>query len=117
MSINKKIEPKVEALWSKVCEQIVTALKMTKTFTFEDIGNLPNPSINDLLERLRVFDDIVSLLLDHTSVFDIDYTHTRLLLNCKQQVNLMERIANAISADNQADYDEAVRELEKQAHI
>lgn len=117
MNASKKIEPKVEALWAKVCEQLLTALNLTKKFSFDDIGHLPNPSIGELLERLRVFDDIVSLLLDHATVFEIEYSHTRMLLNCKQQVNVMERLANAISADNQADYDMAVRELENQAHI
>jgi hypothetical protein len=111
------IEPKVEELWGKVCTQIHTALKLTKRFAFEDIGHLPTPSVKELLERLRVFDDVVGLLLDHAEVFSLDYTHTRLLLNCKQQVNMMERIVSAINANNLSDYEAAVEALEKQAHI
>lgn len=115
MSPGKKIEPKVEALWAKVCVQIDTALKLTKLFNFEDIGELSDPSIEDLLERLRVFDDVVSLLLDHANVFGLEYSTTRTLLNCKQQVNAMERLASAIQAGNQDDYESAIRELERQA--
>ena len=98
-----------------MCENISSALRLTKLVNFENIGALTNPSIQDLLERLRVFDDVVSLLLDHASVFDLDYSHTRMLLNCKQLVNNMERLANAIQAGNQADYDAAVSALEKEA--
>jgi hypothetical protein len=117
MNTGKKIDKKVEELWGKVCQQIITAIKITKKFSFDDIGHLPNPSIGELLERLRVFDDVVSLLLDHAEVFDLDYTQKRQLLNCKQLVNNMERLASAIDGENQADYEAAIKELEQQAFI
>jgi hypothetical protein len=75
----------------------------------------PNPNIHMMLINLQMFDALINIILTNAEVFDVDYEDTKLLINSKQQIIRMDRVAAALQANNLNDFNEAMIELERQA--
>ncbi len=109
------IQNHVEQLWAKVFASVTAVIRQTKVFTFAEMGVIPTPNVHQMLARLQIFDSVIDVLLKNADTFELEYEHTRPLLNCKVQVANMEKLAAALNANDQEGYDAAVKALELQA--
>lgn len=109
------IKLRVEKVWGKVFSASNKVISQAKNFGFSGIEIIPSPNIHDMLVRLQVFSAVIDILVTHAELFEVEYAETRLLLNAKEQITRMERVAAALKANNRADYIEAISTLESQA--
>lgn len=115
MTLQAQMNAQVEKLWAKVFESVTQVIRQTKVFSMTDMGVVPNPNIHQMLARLQIFDDVIDVLVKNAETFGLEYDQTRLLLNCKVQIANMERLAAAVNASDEANYNAAVKALETQA--
>lgn len=106
-----KVAEKVETLWAKVFESSNRVLVQHLKYGLSGFSEVPRPNVHDMLITLRVFDSVMDVL----SQLDLPYEQSRQILNAKAQITNMERVALAVEASNQADYDAAVEALDRQA--
>jgi hypothetical protein len=108
---HKKVAVKVEALWAKVFESSNKVLHQHLKYGLSGFSEVPRPNVHDMLITLRVFDSVLDVL----SHLELPYDQSRQILNAKAQITNMERVALAVEASNEVDYDAAVEALERQA--
>ena len=109
------IKQKVEEVWSKVFEASNKVLKHANNFGFTLMEIVPSPNIHEMLATLQIFSSVIDILLNHADKLGIDYDETRLMLNAREQLTRMERVAFALKANNKEDFDLSLEALEKQA--
>lgn len=104
-------------LWSNVFRLSNRILQQSRLYSYDAISELaPDPNISTILSLCRWFDQAFdSVILFDTSIQEIGYENTRLTLNAKQTILVMEKLANALKAKNQEDYNSALAELKAQA--
>ncbi len=109
------IKVRVEQVWAKVFEASSKVLKHANNFGFSLMEIVPSPNIHEMLVQLQIFSSVIDILVNNAEKLNIDYDDTRLMLNAKEQITRMERIAAALKAENKKDFTEALEQLEKQA--
>lgn len=104
-------------LWGKVFSLSSRILQMSRLYSYDAISELaPDPNVSTILSLCRWFDQAFdSVILFDSSIQEIGYENTRLTLNAKQTILVMEKLANALKAKNQTDYENALAELKAQA--
>lgn len=114
---DKDVKEYVETLWGEVFVVVNSVIKLTKVFGFDEIGVIPNPSIDQMLLTLKVAKDMMDLvhILDQNGIIHIQ--DTRLLINAKQCLLNMESIADAVKDNNKDKYEDARVKLNNQAQI
>jgi hypothetical protein len=110
------IRQKVSEVWGKVFDASSQVIKHANIFGFLGMGIIPSPNIHEMLVTLQIFSSIIDILITNADKLDIiGYEETRLMLNAKEQITRMERLAAALQANNKEDYELALVALEKQA--
>lgn len=110
-----EIKQKVEEVWAKVFEASNRVLKHANNFGFSMMEIVPSPNIHEMLTTLQIFSSVLDILINHADKLGIEYDETRLMLNAREQLTRMERVAFALKANNKEDFDLWLRELERQA--
>ena len=104
----------VERAWSAVFETANTVIHAHAAFGFSEFEAKINPSLTHLLMGLKVVESV----LDTIYASDLlDYDEKRLILNAKQQIWLIQRVAEALKDGKNADYDAAIEALTAQAQF
>lgn len=111
---DKEIIERVQKVWAVVFEASGKVLQHANTFGFNGMGVIPDPNIHKMLTSLRMLSALMEVLSNDKYV-ELSYEERRLILNSKEQLNRMERVAAALDANDRAGFDEAIRCLEKQA--
>ena len=111
------IKERVDKIWALVFERSNAVLSQSKLYGFHCMQEIPDPNIHGMLVQLQVFSAVMDILITHGPDAGLEYDQTRLILNAKEQVTRMERVATALNANNREDYDIAITELERQAAI
>jgi hypothetical protein len=114
---DQAIAARVETIWAKVFQNSNTVLKHAKDYGFLGMELIPSPNIHQIMLHLTVFDALIDILLANQEVVDLGYEQARQLLNAKSQLVNMEKLASALKANNQVDYDAAIAALEGQLVI
>lgn len=109
------IKQKVAEVWTKVFEASNKVLKHANNFGFSLMDIVPSPNIHEMLAALQIFSSVIDILVANAEQLGIDYEEIRLMINAKEQLTRMERVATALKANKKVDFDVAVAELEKQA--
>ncbi|MHB1299321.1 MAG: hypothetical protein ACYCY8_00450 [Burkholderiales bacterium] len=109
------IKDKVIEVWSKVFEASNRVLKHANNFGFSLMEIVPSPNIHEMLAALQIFSSVLDILINHADKLGIEYEETRLMLNAREQLTRMERVAFALKANNKEDFDLSLAALEKQA--
>lgn len=104
-------------LWANVFRLSNRILQQSRLYSYDAISELaPDPNISTILSLCRWFDQAFdNVILFDASIQEIGYENTRLTLNAKQTILVMEKLANALKAKNQEDYNSALAELKAQA--
>lgn len=109
----KSVSTQVEEIWNRVFESSNRVLLQHLKYGFDGYKSVPRPNVHDMLIQLQVFNAAFDVLLRA----DLGYDNNRQLLNAKAQVTNMERLAFALDAGNQQDYEAAVAALDRQAVV
>lgn len=112
---DQQIKDRVSKVWESVFTSSNRVLDHAKKYGFMGMESAPNPNIHMMLINLQMFDALINIILTNAEVFDVDYEDTKLLINSKQQIIRMDRVAAALQANNLNDFNEAMIELERQA--
>lgn len=110
-----EIREKVEEVWAKVFKASNAVLKHGKDYGFLAMEIIPSPNIHDMLNSLKIISYIINEFIDSATDLNVDYAQIRLMLNAKEQIARMERVALALKANNKGDYEIAIGLLESQA--
>lgn len=70
-----------------------------------------------LIVHLNIFSAVMNILVTQGMETGVDYDQTRLILNAKEQLTKMERVAAAIIANNKKDYQMAIQDIEKKTSL
>ena len=108
----KEVSPLIEEVWIEVFKTVNKILQTHVKFGFGDFAKQINPSIDDILNSLK----IAALILDTIDAStNLEYAETRLISNSKQQIWLIRRVAEALKNDQENDYVDAIEFLRKQS--
>lgn len=109
------IRDQVNEIWASVFQSSNAVLKQSKLYGFYCMQEVPDPNIHGMLLQLQVFSSVMDILIANGLDAGLEYEHTRLLLNAREQLTRMNRVAAALKANNREDFNEAIKELNKQA--
>lgn len=112
---NEEIRNRVNKIWALVFQNSNTVLKQSKTFGFLLMENGPDPNIHAIVVKLQMFSSVMDILINVGPDAGLEYEQTRLIINAKEQLSRMERVAAALKAGNEEDYNASIDELERQA--
>lgn len=108
------IKQKVTEVWEKIFAASSRVVIQAQHYGFSGM-ELPAPNIHEMLVRLQIFTSVIDILINHAEKLNVSYDDTRLMLNAKEQLTRMERLAAALRANNRSDFEAAIRALENQA--
>lgn len=109
------IKQRVAVVWEKVFAASNKVISHANNYGFLGMGIIPSPNIHEMLITLQIFSSIIDILITNADKLDVEYEETRLMLNAKEQITRMERLATALKANNRDDYEVALAALETQA--
>lgn len=109
-----QVAVEVENTWADVFTTIDKILKVHLKFGFENFAKNLNPSIEDVLLSLKVAESLLDALYNSAK---LDYSEQRMIFNCKQQILLVQELAEAVRNKDQGGYEEAIGRLRNQAQI
>jgi hypothetical protein len=108
---DREIQEKVYKLWERVFEASNKIVAQAQNYGFNSIEIIPNPNIHQILHLLRGFSGLITGLIDD----ELGPDQIRQLINAREQLIRMERVALALVNDDQVEFERAVAELESQA--
>ena len=107
------VKDRVQKAWNVVFAASNKVLVDEKRFGFTGMGVIPDPNIHQLVVLLRALDAVLNSIASEFD--DLAYDDTRLLLNAREQITRMERVAAALRSNNIEDFNDAIQMLEQQA--
>lgn len=109
------VKERVERAWASVFRTSNAILHHAKYYGFYCMQEIPDPNIHAMLVRLQMFTALIDIIIAQDDVPGVEYEQTRLMLNAKEQLTRMGRVAVALKANNREDFDRAISEVEAQA--
>jgi hypothetical protein len=108
-----KVTELVYKVWSTVFGASNEVLLHADKYGYHGMTIVPNPNIHEILEQIKV----MSVHLNNLSLLvngSFDYEQNRLLLNAREQMMRMERLALALTNDKREDFDEQLALMKSQ---
>jgi len=112
-----EIKQKVFKVWETVFAASSKVISHANNFGFLGMEIIPSPNIHEMLAALQIFSSIIDILIVSAEDLEVSYDEVRLMLNAKEQLTRMERLATALKANNRSDFNLALQDLERQAVI
>lgn len=75
----------------------------------------PDPNIHTMLGSLQIFTDFMDKIIANAGILNVEHDEIRLILNAREQLRKLERVATALIDNNEDDYNIWIAALEKQA--
>lgn len=110
------IREKVLEIWGRVFKASNKVIKDARDYGFLGMDVAPDPNIHKLLVSAKFLAGIVTFLVDQAEQRD-DMESVRLLLNAKEQLLRLERLAIELKANNENGFNQVLAELNAQAVI
>ena len=108
------VPEEIEKVWCSILETTDKILKVHLHFGFEGFDRHIQPSIQEILLGLSIVGGLLDRLYESGL---LDYSELRLIFNSKQQILLVNEIAQALNNSDSEGYDSAIDRLRKQAPI
>ncbi len=110
------IKKRVFTLWDQVFSASNKILVDAKIYGFSHMDVVPDPNIHQMRLTLSVVESLLDTIIDHH--FDkLEHDQARMVINAREQLRRMEKIAIALQTNDQLEYDNSIAELEKQLAI
>lgn len=116
MMMDDAIPARVEIIWNRIFTASNKAIKDAKNFGFLGMEIQSNPNIHQMLVSLSLLSTVIGFLVTQAEARD-DTDSVRLLINSKEQLLRLERLANELRAKNEDKFNAILVELESQAVI
>ncbi|CAN7476557.1 hypothetical protein [Caballeronia sp. LjRoot31] len=110
------IREKVLDVWARVFKASNKVIQDAKNYGFLGMDVAPDPNIHTMLVSSKFLAEIVTFLVDQAEQRD-DTESVRLLLNAKEQLLRLERLANELKANNEDGFNAVLSEINAQAVI
>jgi|GEM_PF-5740102 len=104
------IKAKVEELWEKVMLHTNALISDTKAFGFDFVTVIPEPDVYQMLKDLVEVRRVLDLVHDHALSL-MSYDQIRKIINARDNISRMEKVALALEAKDRTVYDDAVKQL------
>lgn len=104
--------PHVERIWAAVFATADKVLKVHLRFGFEQFNEKMNPKIENVVLALNVLETVLDALYTSGA---LEPSENRMVLNAKQQILLVQQVAEALHAGSQEDYTAAIDKMSTQA--
>lgn len=102
----------VEKIWEAIFLTADKILKVHLKFGFEQFNVEMNPRIEHVALALNVLDSLLDTF--HASG-TLEHSETRMIFNAKQQILLVQRVAEALQKGSREDYTVAIEQMRAQA--
>ncbi|CAG9933673.1 hypothetical protein [Candidatus Nitrotoga arctica] len=112
-----EVKKRVDKVWERVFLNCNSVLRQSKIYGFYCCQEVPHPNMHALIVHLNIFSAVMNILVTQGMETGVDYDQTRLILNAKEQLTKMERVAAAITANNKKDYQMAIQDMEKKTSL
>jgi hypothetical protein len=110
------IRSKVQDIWARVFKASNKVIRDAQNYGFLGMDIAPDPNIHTMLVSVKLFAEVMNMLVIEAELRD-DTESVRMLLNAKQQLILLEKLANELKANNEAGFHEVLAEINSQAVI
>ena len=104
--------PLVERIWAEVFETVNRVLKVHVKFGFEQFSEKMNPKLENVILALNVLETVLDAFYTSGA---LEPSETRKVLNAKQQILLVQQVADALQVGSQEDYAAAIEKMSTQA--
>jgi hypothetical protein len=101
-------------MWEEVFNASNSVIGQSKKFSFLVMKDLPNPNIHTMLARLQSYTEVMDKIIQNVAILDVEHDEVRLILNAREQLRKLERLAKALTDDNEEEYNICIEALEKQ---
>jgi hypothetical protein len=108
------ISDQVEKIWAEIFGTANKILQVHVKFGFSEFAAKIDPSVDDILLSLKVVESLLDTLYTSGT---LEYSESRMVHNAKQQIWLVQCIAEALKNGNEEDYTAAIKKLGDQAQI
>ena len=106
-----EVKRRVDKVWERVFLNCNSVLRQSKIYGFYCCQEVPHPNMHALIVHLNIFSAVMNILVTQGMETGVDYDQTRLILNAKEQLTKMERVAAAMNANNKKDFKLAIKDL------
>jgi len=110
----EEIRTKVIEVWDRVFKASNKVIRDAQNYGFLGMDVAPDPNIHTLLASSKLLAEIVSFLVGQAEQRD-DTDSVRLLLNAKEQLLRLEKLAVELKANNEEGFNRVLAELNTQA--
>jgi hypothetical protein len=108
------IRAKVQNIWARVFAASNKVIHDAANYGFLGMEVAPDPNIHKMLVSAKLFTEVMSMLIVEAEFRD-DTESVRMLLNAKEQLVRLERLANELKANNEDGFNAVLNELNSQA--
>ena len=106
------IRSNVHALFGRVFSYSGQVLRDAGIYPFSLMEEMPDPNIHQILLNLRILDNVMTTIMIANDEGDfLGHDDFRRLINAREQVQRMERIAVALKKNDEVAYQEAINAL------
>lgn len=104
----------VSTAWDRIIGVINKILEVHHEFGFESFKARMNPSVDEVIENLAFIEFVITTFLDRDV---LDHDQTKAVLNSKQCVLYLQRLAAALKNKDKEEYDAAINDLRNQPQL
>ena len=113
---DKRIKKIAYELWEVVTQSANAVIFQANKYGFALIEVEPNPNIHQMLATIRGIEKLIDGIIDDSEFFGaMDHDDIRRILNAKDSLNRMQRVALSLQESNEEDFNTAVEELTRTA--
>jgi len=113
---DEKIKKIVYDLWSIVTKNANRVIYQADRYGFAQIEVKANPNIHQMLATLRGIEKLIDGIIDDSEfIGEMGHDSVRHILNAKDALNRMQRVAISLNDKNKDDFDESVAALKNTA--
>lgn len=109
------IRVRVNIIWERVFTASNRIIVDAHVHGFAGMERVPDPNIHQILSTLSAFSTLMDQIMAHEIYCTLDPEEARLILNAKNQLDLMQRLAIALKLNDEVAFEEAFEQLERQA--
>lgn len=113
------IKEEVVGLWGNVFQVSNKIIKDANFYGFDLIDLIPDPNVHQILKSMKVINSLLEDIMDDIEDSEIQehIEMTRIILNAKQQILLMEKVAISLKQKDKVEFDSAINAMKNQATI
>jgi hypothetical protein len=116
-TLDEQAKGKIFKAWEDVFQASNKVLQHSKAFGFSGISVIPDPNIHQMLRTLRYIGPMLTDIMESLKELELSPDDIRLMINAIEQIRRLEMVAMALIGNDEALFNEAIKDLDGQAVI